>query len=85
VFRLQTRTDERVLTMSWDKDWLALDGALAGIMVGSVYQLGEAYFSLPSDIKPAPHAIAVIAAASITGALLGAALKVMMKRLQSRS
>jgi predicted membrane-bound spermidine synthase len=71
--------------MGWDKEWLALDGALAGIMVGSTYQLGHAYFALPGETTPATHSVAVIAAASITGTLIGAAIKVIMKRLQSRS
>ncbi|WP_445501749.1 hypothetical protein [Microvirga sp. G4-2] len=71
--------------MNWNIDWLALDGALGGIAVGSVYELGEAYFQLPNKIEPPTHYMAEIAVAGIAGAFLCAIISLITNRLKAKS
>lgn len=70
--------------MNWDLDLLPLDGALGGTLVGSLFELGEAYFDLPGGVEPPAQFMPEIAVASIAGAILCALVALCMKRLKPR-
>lgn len=68
--------------MNGDIGWSALDGAIGGIAFGSILELGEAYFELPSGIEPPLHYMAEIAVASIAGAFLCVLVSLIIQRLR---
>ncbi|WP_414470716.1 hypothetical protein [Microvirga sp. M2] len=71
--------------MNWDLELLMLDGALGGTLVGSLFELGEAYFDLPGGVEPPMHFMAEIAAVSVAGAVLCALVATCLKRLKPGS
>jgi len=68
--------------MNWDIELQLLDGALGGTVVGSLYELGEAYFLLPREIEPPADFMTEIALVSVAGAVLWVIVSAFMKRLK---
>ena len=73
------------MDINWDLELQLLDGAMGGTVVGSLFELGEAYLDLPGAVEPPVYSMAEIAAVSVAGAILCALVFVCKKRLKPES
>jgi hypothetical protein len=78
-------SDEPVSVARWDTVGLAFTGAFCGFVVGSAHEIGEVLLLYLEDMESFAQIGAEIAAATLSGALLFAAVSVLRNHLRAGS
>jgi hypothetical protein len=75
-------SEQHAFQKELDTESIAIIGAVAGLIAGSAYEIGEVFFNHPSEIETFLQIITEIGAATLGGSLLFVVFSTLRNRLK---